>query len=103
MIPPEYLCYKSSCCRPAFSVLELYKNISFPVYRKYINGQSWFRITGPDSFEEIRLMGAKYIRSLHEVSTLPERNFILDLVHHYTGFATEIAATEFENVAQRVP
>ena len=80
--------------------MELYKNISFPVYRKYINGQSWFCITGPDSFEEIRAMGSRYLRSKHEVRTLPERNFILDLVLHFAGFATEISAEEFKKVAR---
>lgn len=67
----------------------------FPVYRKYKNEKSWFRITGPDSFEEIRIIGSRMDKSLHHVKTLPERNFIYDMVFHYHAFADEISDADY--------
>lgn len=75
-----------------------FSSISFPVYRKYKNEKSWFRITGPDSFEEIRIIGSRFDKSSHQVKTLPERNFILDLVFHYHEFAQEITAADYSRI-----
>lgn len=77
-----------------------YSKISFPVYRKYKNDKAWFMITGPDSFEEVQVIGSRWIRTEHIVHTLPERNFIYDLVLDYAGFADEIGAAEFERIAR---
>jgi hypothetical protein len=72
--------------------------ISFPVYRQYKNGLSWFRFESADHFTEVRKIGSKYISSVHEAMILPDRNFIHDLVLDYEAFAVEIQAKEFEKV-----
>jgi hypothetical protein len=73
--------------------------MKFPVYRKYINGLSWFRIDSPESFEEIRKIGSKYIRTEHQVKILPERNMVHDLLFEFGSFAVEIEAAEYAEIA----
>ena len=38
-----------------------FKGINFPVYRKYKNNKSYFKIIAPNLFEEIQLIGNKKI------------------------------------------
>lgn len=65
-------------------------------YRKYKNGQSYFRITGTEEVEELKLMG-KYFKLYHIKATiLPERVFIADLLEQYHNFAEAITAQEYE-------
>lgn len=81
--------------------MEVFKGIVFPVYRKYKNGLSVFRINSADSFDEVRSMGARYLHSHHEVKTLPERNFLYDLVINYEAYAESVSAEVFEAAFQR--
>lgn len=65
-------------------------------YRKYKNGQSFFRISGPEEMEEMKLMG-RYFKLYHIKATiLPERVFINDLLEQYQEFADAITAGEYE-------
>jgi hypothetical protein len=72
--------------------------MNYPVYRKYLNGLSWFKITGPDSFEEIRKMGTRYLKSTHTVKILPDRNLLHDLLVDYHAFAVDIDGAEYAAV-----
>jgi hypothetical protein len=72
--------------------------INYPVYRKYHNGLSWFKITGPRAFVEIRKMGSRYLVSHHETKILPERVMLNDLLHDYSAFAVEIEQSEYNAV-----
>ncbi|CAN5359531.1 hypothetical protein BH09BAC1_BH09BAC1_22050 [soil metagenome] len=66
-------------------------------FRKYKNGQSYFRITGTEEIEELKLMG-KYFKLYHIKATiLPERVFIGDLLEQYQDFAEAITQQEFEH------
>lgn len=72
--------------------------ISYPVYRQYKNGLSWFRIESPERFTEVRKMGSVYLVTVLEAKILPDRNLIHDLVLDYFDFAFDIPAEIFENV-----
>lgn len=69
--------------------------VNYPVYRRYKNGQSWFKVTGETAFEEIRKMGMRYLKSLHTVKILPERVMLHDLVFDFANFADEISDQEY--------
>ncbi len=69
--------------------------VNYPVYRKYKNGQSWFKVTGDASFEEIRKMGVRYLKSVHVVKILPERVMLHDLVFDFANLADEISDEEY--------
>lgn len=72
--------------------------VNYPVYRKYKNDLSWFRISGPDSFDEIRKMGSRYLKSVHTVRILPERVMLQDLLYDFQAFAVEIDADEYHRI-----
>lgn len=69
-------------------------------YRKYKNGQSYFRITNHEEMEELKLMG-KYFKLYHiKASILPERVLISDLLEQYHEFADAITADEYDEQLQ---
>lgn len=72
--------------------------MKFPVYRKYRNELSWFRIDSGEKFEEIRRIGTRFEVTTHEVKILPDRNMLHDLVYAYEGFALEITPEEYQEV-----
>lgn len=74
------------------------KDINFPVYRKYKNNKSYFKIIQADKFEEIQLIGSKKVIKQTEAKQYPEMIFIRDLVLSYSEMALEINETEYLSV-----
>lgn len=72
--------------------------MKFPVYRKYRNELSWFRIESSEKFEEIRKIGTRFEVTSHEVRILPDRNMLHDLLYAYENFAVEITSDEYSQV-----
>lgn len=69
-------------------------------FRKYKNGQSYFKISGTEEMEELKLMG-RYFKLYHIKATiLPERVLIADLLEQYHEFADTITAVEYEQQLQ---
>ena len=67
--------------------------MKFPIYRKYKNNKHFFKIMSMNEFEEISFIGKKLILTLHQVTILPDRNFISDLLNDI-GNTAEIATEE---------
>jgi len=74
----------------------LQKEISYPQFRKYKNGLSYFKILSPDLCYEIKKVGSKSFLFTIEAKQYPEKVFIQDLLFNYQGFALEINAEEYE-------
>ena len=72
-----------------------FEGIKFPLYRKYKNSKSYFKISGPEVFQEIKLFGSRYAISQFEAKIYPDRLFIHDLVINEELTLT-IAAEEYE-------
>jgi hypothetical protein len=72
-----------------------FKDINFPVYRKYKNNKSYFKIIQADLFEEIQIIGSKKIVKQTKATQYPEMVFIRDLVFNYTEMALEITEEEY--------
>ena len=70
--------------------------MNFPVYRKYKNGRSYFRILNEKEFEEIRISGSRAYYSRVQAKQLPELNFIQDLLYNFREMAEPATAPEFE-------
>jgi hypothetical protein len=77
-----------------------FEDINFPVYRKYKNNKSYFKIINPLLFEEIQVIGTKKIVKRTEVKLFPERNFVHDLVFNFSEMADEISAEEYDREAR---
>lgn len=74
-----------------------FEDINFPVYRKYRNGKSYFKILSRHEFEEIQLIGNKKIKNSIKANQLPEMNHIYDLVYN-KEVALEITHEEYEKI-----
>lgn len=70
--------------------------MDFPVFRKYINGRSYFKIFSPLEFEELKITGRYYSIIFLQGKILPERNFIFDMLHDYTSYWEAINEGEYE-------
>ena len=75
-----------------------FKGINFPVYRKYKNNKSYFKIIAPILFEEIQIIGNKKIVKQIEAKQFPEKIFIYDLVFNYSLMAEAIQEEEYETM-----
>jgi hypothetical protein len=68
----------------------------FPQYRKYSNGQSYFKIVSETELTELKIFGSLF--EIHHINAkiLPERVMIADLLHEYKSFAEMIDEQAFE-------
>lgn len=78
------------------------KNNTFPLYRKYSNNKSYFKIISESKFEEIQVLGNKITLHIFEVKILPDRNYIYDLIYNYANHWVICDATEYEQLKQTI-
>jgi len=76
--------------------------MKFPVYRKYKNNKSYFKIINPTLFEEVQVIGNRKIIKIIEARLFPEKMFVKDLVMDYKKMADEIAEQEYEKFKVQV-
>jgi hypothetical protein len=74
------------------------QDINFPVYRKYKNGKSYFKIINPRLFEEIQVIGSKRVIKQVEAIQFPEMSFVHDLIYNYEEMAEEITGEVYEGL-----
>ncbi len=68
----------------------------FPQYRKYSNGQSYFKIISETELTELKIFGSFFETHHIQAKILPERVMIADLLNDYENFAEVIAKQEYE-------
>lgn len=76
--------------------------MEFPIYRKYSNNKSFFKVLGLTTFEELKFMGSKVERYFFEAQILPERNFINDMIAMRNGSWVESDESEFNSIRSKV-
>lgn len=54
--------------------------MEFPVFRKYSNNKSYFKIDNPSKLTEVQRIGKYYVIHSLEAKILPERILIQDLI-----------------------
>ena len=74
------------------------EDIHFPVYRKYKNNKSYFKIIHARLFEEIQIIGSKKIIKQTEARLFPEVLFVKDLVLNFTEMADKIEEAEYLSI-----
>lgn len=57
-------------------------SINFPLFRKYANGNTYFRVNAYDNFDELKIMGNNYSLKNYKATILPDRNYIIDLINN---------------------
>jgi len=76
--------------------------MDYPQYRKYKNDRGFFRIVSPTEWEEIQVLGSKYLLHSFTVTILPDRNFIHDMTFDYEQNWEKISEEEYENIKAKV-
>jgi predicted nuclease of restriction endonuclease-like RecB superfamily len=77
-----------------------FEDIKFPVYRKYKNSKSYFKIINALLFEEIQVIGSKKIIRQTKALQYPEKLFVRDLLLNYHNMAVEITEAEYLDAAK---
>jgi hypothetical protein len=70
--------------------------IDFPLYRKFSDNKTFYKIHSPKSFLEIKLMGKFYFRNEIEAKQFPEMLLINDMIKLEVGEWIAIDENEFE-------
>ncbi|MCW3070787.1 MAG: hypothetical protein JWO44_677 [Bacteroidetes bacterium] len=76
-------------------------SIDYPQYRKYPNEKGYFKVISDKEWEEIQVIGSKYLLHRFIVSILPDRNFIYDMTFDYESSWVKISEEEYEAVKDK--
>lgn len=76
--------------------------MQFPLYRKYNNNRSYFKIVDNNHFVELKLTGNLVEKHLFEAKILPDRNFIQDMISLHDGHWEAIDEEEYEAIEKRL-
>lgn len=76
------------------------RQVTYPQYRKYAHGRTYFKIVSPNEFYELQVLGNT--KTLHHfiAKILPDRNYIYDLLFEYHEHWQVIQEEEYINAAQ---
>ncbi|MFT4678277.1 MAG: hypothetical protein ACI9RU_000472 [Litorivivens sp.] len=69
----------------------------FPIFRKYVNGKTFFKIVSIDELHEIQVMGSRRLEHHTKATQYPEKVLIMDLIKMGDG-VMESSEVEFEGV-----
>jgi hypothetical protein len=84
------------------AALSFNMEITFPQYRKYLNDRSFFKIISRTEWEEIQLIGNRYVLNNYVVKILPDRNLVHDMLFDYERNWKKIEAKEYDAVKQKL-
>jgi len=76
--------------------------ITFPVYRKYKNEKSFFKIISKTEFEEIKLFKDNGTLQHFEAKILPDHNFIYDMINNYSEHWALSDEKEYESIKSKI-
>ena len=76
---------------------------TFPVYRKYRNDMSYFKIISEESFEEVKKLPTGYALFNFKAKILPDRNYIQDMLYDYHLHWQVISKEDYEKVKAMIP
>lgn len=72
------------------------QSISYPQYRKYPHGRTYFKIISSSEFEELQFLGDECAVHHFVAKILPDRNYIYDLTFDYEKYWDAISEEEYE-------
>jgi hypothetical protein len=74
----------------------------FPIYRKYPDNKSIFKILSLKEFEEIKTLGKFYFVTTIEATQYPEMVLIKDMINLEQGGWMAINENEFDDLYQEI-
>lgn len=75
---------------------------AFPAYRRMVGADHWYRIEGPDAFEEIQRVGRRLVRHAVRAAAYPERLRIAELLACADGRFAPIGAEEWDRLVAAI-
>ena len=78
------------------------QTVNYPQYRKFPTNKAYFKIISETQWEEIQVIGKKYLLHSFTVKILPDRNYIHDLTFDYHNNWVEIPSNEYEEIKRKV-
>ncbi|MGB0403420.1 MAG: hypothetical protein ACPGEG_04935 [Salibacteraceae bacterium] len=72
--------------------------MEFPIFRKYFNDKSYFKIVSERSFEEIQIVGNQKHKIVVEAKQFPEMLRIKDMIDCKDGMWLESTQEEYLSV-----
>lgn len=76
--------------------------IHYPQHRKYLNEKSFFKIISSTEWEEIQIIGSKYVLNHFKVNIMPDRNFLHDMTFDYKENWKVITEEEYSQFKRKV-
>lgn len=70
--------------------------MTFPLFRKYPNNASFFRLDSAEEFLELKIMGSRYSLISIKAKILPDRNYITDMITMENDHWIASSEEEFE-------
>lgn len=70
--------------------------MNFPIYRKLINGKSFYRIDAMDRLTELQQLGNRWLKHELHAKILPERLLISDILENENGQYENCTVEDFE-------
>ena len=69
--------------------------IHYPLYRKYAHNKTFFKVLSEDSFEQLDIIGNKYVFDRFDARIHPDKVYIHDLTWNEKGHWEEIHESEY--------
>jgi hypothetical protein len=75
-------------------------SVEFPLYRKYPNNKSYFKVLSHDEFEEIQILGSQAYHYTFKAKILPDRNLVADMIDAKQNWVA-IEREEYEEILEK--
>ena len=74
--------------------------MEFPIFRKYKNNMSYFKVLSEEAFEELKKEPGGFKLYSVQAKILPDRNFIHDMIFNFEQHWDEIDEAAFVRIQQ---
>lgn len=74
------------------------QDMDYPIFRKYDNNRSFFKVVSATEFIEIQVMGATYFKYEMKAKILPDFHLINDMISLHNGHWISSTEIEFTKV-----
>ena len=71
-------------------------DIQFPQYRRYLHGNTYYRVNSLENFDELMVVGKFYVFRNFQARILPEYQMIIDLIDNAENRWEVIGKEDFE-------
>ena len=75
---------------------------TFPVFRKYLNGASFFKVESETEFEEIKISAGKPVLHRFTARIFPDRQLIADMINNNDQHWVAIEESEYDALRSQV-